>query len=187
MQVSGRIAEVTHDGVLLAVDEPLPRLAPHIRFGVEIFGQTGLSHFHSLAAAPVEVGATCLKLALPDKVETVQRRRFARAHFSGEVIYQLVHHGRALQAAKGFGIDLSAGGLRMATTTPVREGQELLLHFETPDGRAYRGITSRVVRVESANGRCIAACRFEALGETQEAALVQAVFRLQLRNAAMIR
>lgn len=183
-QVNGRLAEVRPDALIVEVDGPLPRLESHIRFGVELFSPTGLMHFYSRPAAPVEAGAEQVTLVLPDKLETVQRRRFARTPYSGEVLYQSIHKGKPLPGGKGLGIDLSAGGLKMSTTTPLKEGQELLLHFQTPDGRVYRSIPSRVMRLEHQGSRYAVACRFEGLTEVQEAALVQAVFRMQVRSAA---
>ncbi|MFZ5827127.1 MAG: PilZ domain-containing protein [Bacillota bacterium] len=183
-QVNGEIEEVRTGGLVLAVDSPLPPLEPHIRFGVEVFTPSGMVQFQARPAAPVEEGSTRLFLALPGRVETVQRRRFARAPFSGDITFQLVQAGKPLPSiGKGTGVDLSGGGLKLVSPTPLRQGQELLVSFQTPDRRSHRGILARVVRVEPQAGQYAIACRFEALGEAEEAALVQAVFRMQVRSA----
>lgn len=186
-QAHGRLVEVTPQSLRIEVDGRLPHLEASIRFGVELFGPTGLVHFFGRLTGRVEEGATSLTLALPEKVEMVQRRRFARAPFSGEIHYQPLLKGKPGPLQTGIAIDLSAGGLKMSTTSPLKDGHELLIHFRTPDGRAYQGIPSRVVRMDHQGDRFTLACRFEALTEVQEAALVQAVFRMQLRSAAASR
>lgn len=183
-QVSGRIDEVHINGVLLSLDAPLPRLEPHIRFGVEVFRPSGMVQFQAGSATPVEEGSDSLLLRMPEKVEIVQRRRFARAPFSGDVTYQLVQDGKPLPSSgTGIAVDLSAGGIKMITPTPLRQEQEILISFQTPDRRTHRGIAARVVRAQPQAGQYVVACRFEALGEAQEAALVQAIFRMQVRSA----
>lgn len=183
-QVDGRIEEVRTGGVVLSLGRQLPFVEPHIRFGVEVSTPSGMVQFQARPGATVEEGSTSLFLALPDKVEAIQRRRFARAPFSGDIAYQLVQAGKPLPAGgKGIGIDLSAGGMKMVTGSPLRRSQELLVSFQTPDQRSHVGIAATVVRVEPQAGQYAIACRFEALGEAEEAALVQAVFRMQVRSA----
>lgn len=183
-QVNGTIEEVRTGGVVLSLGDQLPFVEPHIRFGVEVFTPSGMVQFQSRPVAPVEAGSTSLLLALPDRVETVQRRRFARAPFSGDIAYQLVQGGKPLPSGgKGIGVDLSGGGVKMVTASPLRKGQELLVSFQTPDRRNHRGIVATVVRAEPRAGQYNIACRFEAMGEAEEAALVQAVFRMQVRSA----
>ncbi|MFZ5815608.1 MAG: flagellar brake protein [Bacillota bacterium] len=183
-ELTGRLQEVRPEGLLLETAAPLPPVAPHIRFGVQIFGPTGLTQFHTRAGGPVEAGKNSLLLALPERITTMQRRRFIRVPFSGEIAYQLLQNGKPLASGgTGTGIDLSAGGVKLLVKSPLRPEQELLISFTTPDGRSYRGLRSQVVRVERQAGQYAAACRFEGLSEAREAALVQTVFRLQMRSA----
>lgn len=184
-QVNGVIEEVRPNGLVVSVERKLPHLEGHIRFGLEIFAPAGLVNFQVRLVEPVVEGSESLFLALPKTVETVQRRRFARVPFSGDITFQHVHAGKPLlKTGEATGVDLSAGGLKMVTSSMLRPDQELLVSFQTPDGRTYRGIATRVLRVERVAGKYAAACRFERLSEAQEEALVQSVFRIQVRSAS---
>lgn len=50
-QATGRITAIRPDGLELGLDTRLPRLEPHVRFGVEVYGPAGLVQFSVRAAA----------------------------------------------------------------------------------------------------------------------------------------
>lgn len=184
-QVPGFLERATTAHVALGLAAPLPALDPRTRFGVEVLSGPGILRFQSTAAKPVEQGATRVELELPRQVESVQRRKFSRAPMSVPVAFAPAHSDSQEQpppSGIGQGMDLGAGGLRMVTQVPLKWGQYLFVSFNPPDGSVFRGLQSKVVRVQTDGLRCHVGLQFIDLNAQQEAQLVQTVFRLQVRG-----
>jgi hypothetical protein len=187
-QLSGFIEDVRTTSLALGLTAPLPRVSPKIRYGVEVMVGPGIQRFQTVAYRPATEGDIRIELALPRQIESVQRRKFSRAPFSTAVAFSPDPARETAPAPTQSGVgqatDLSAGGLRLVTTTPLKYGDQLFVSFHTPDGLAYRGLPSRVVRVASDGLRYTVGLHFADLDEPTENSLAQSVFKLQLRGVA---
>lgn len=188
-QLPGFVEEVSPGAITLGLAAPLPTLEQGHPFMVEVLAGPGVLRFQTSAAAPVGAGETRLFAALPRQIETVQRRMHSRAALCAQVLFSSAGpRSDPLPAAGAQGVgqtlDLSATGLRMTTSAPLRVGQLLYISLNTPDGTAYRGIGARVARAHQDEGRCTAALAFTGISAEIENDLVRTVYRLQMRNLA---
>lgn len=184
-QVSGFIELVTPAGITLGLAAGLPQLEPKTRYGVEVMTGPSIIRFQTTAHSQPALGTTRLDLALPRQVETVQRRKFSRAPVSMPVAFsQGLAQSSGGQGGLGHALDLSAGGLRFVTQTPLKYGDQLYVSFNTPDGTPFRGLAGKVVRSLPDGTKFAVGIQFTDLTVALETQLVQAVFRLQLRGPA---
>lgn len=185
VQMPGFIEDVRTASLTLGLAAPMPKVQPRARFGVEVMSGPGIQRFQSTAYRQIMEGDSRIELTLPRQVESIQRRKFSRAALNTAVAFS-PDPGQAMsqpvQGGVGQTIDLSAGGIRFVTTTPMRFGEEVYLSFHTPDSAAYRGLTARVVRVQTDGIRYTVAVQFTHLDEEAENSLAQSVFKLQLRS-----
>lgn len=193
-EVPGFIEEVSAACLTIGLAAPLPALGRQTCLGVEVLAGAGIVHFQTTVIHPVLMGETRLEVALPRQVETVQRRMFSRIPVTVQVVFtRMPGAGDGIGSdadsseVNGLGqtLDLSAGGLRLVTQTPLRPGHRLFLSFTLSDGAAFRGVAARVVRARHDEGRWTAALSFSDLSSQMEGDLIQALSRLQLRNPAL--
>ena len=186
-QLSGFIELVSTASLTLGLAAGLPRQDPKTRYGVEVMSGPSILRFQATAHRPPEAGTVRLELALPRQVETVQRRKFSRAPVHMAVAFS-PGLGRDSPSAGhgglGHSLDLSAGGLRFITQTPLRYGDQLFVSFNTPDGTAFRGLAAKVVRAQPDGTRFTVSLQFSDLEDAVESLLAQTVFRLQLKGPA---
>ena len=184
---SGFIESVSGSSLTLSLAGQLPELDVRTRFGVEVMSGPGILRFQTVAVRAPGSGATRLVLMLPRQIESVQRRKFSRVAVATAVAYSLAQpSGESVVPTGGIGqlMDLSAGGLRFHTQTPLKHTQAISVSFNTPDGAVYRGLTARVVRVHEEQTRYVVAGQFLDLPEAVSEQLVQTVFRLQIKGLA---
>jgi len=90
------------------------------------------------------------RLARTGEIERVQQRNYVRLPVNLEVGYaQPPEKNRSPRYKKGYAVDLSGGGMRLALNEPVLPGRTLLLKFTLPLRRGAKEIaaTGRVVRL----------------------------------------
>jgi len=181
--MKGTLEEVTPGGLRLTLERFLPQIEdPSMLVLVEVAGPAGPVRFRCPIAQPVVAGTATLFLSLPEKIEQIQRRHFARAPFSGTITYDQLSGIKRFGRGQAIGVDLSGGGLKMVGPMALAQDQEILLSFDLPGGRPCTDIRATVIRVYRQGDQWAMACRFEGLSGPQEAALVQAVFRMQVRS-----
>lgn len=185
-EIAGFLEAVDGGSVAVGLAAPMPRVLEGTRFGVEVQTGQGIVRFHTEATQLPPPGGQQVSLKLPRQVESVQRRKFSRATVNAPIVFaRSTLHPSSAPAVSGSGhtLDISAGGLRFVTTTPMIHNQYIFVTFNTPDGVAYRGLEGRIVRVISGDGRHTIALQFTHLAHETESDLVQTVFRLQLDPA----
>lgn len=136
-------------------------------------------HRFSSPVISIAAAGTWVQVAMPRQVESVQRRQYTRVRVSA----QLVFARDGGESGHGQTLDLSPGGLRFSTTTPLEAGHRLFLSFTTPDGASFRGIEAVVVRAHTNSERITVAVQFGVLEPQQENDLVTTLLRLQGRPA----
>jgi hypothetical protein len=185
-ELPGFVETLTPACITLTLTGALPRLHHRTRFGVEIMAGPGILRFQAVPYVPPEAGAQRVQLTLPRQIESVQRRKFSRVAMTTAVAFTVAQDqpGAVHQSGIGQSADLSAGGMRFTTPTPVHYGQSLMLSFNTPDGVSYRNLPGRVVRAQPGGGRHNAVVTFYGLDEHDEDQLVHTVFKLQLKGLA---
>jgi hypothetical protein len=184
-QIPGFVEAIGSTSLTLGLAAPLPRLESRTRFGVEVMAGPGILRFQSSAFSPAEERATRLELTLPRQIESIQRRKFSRAPVSMAVAFANASDSPAQGGASGgvgHSLDLSGGGMRMTTPTPLVPRQRLYLSFNTPDDASYRGLSAKVIRSQSNGSHQIAALQFVGLEAATESQLVRTVFRLQVKS-----
>lgn len=186
-QLPGFIERVSTSGVTLGLAAGLPMHDPSTRYGIEVMTGPSIVRFQSTAHHLPDPGTTRLELALPRQVETIQRRKFSRAPVHMAVAFSPgfgPDSPCAGQGGLGHALDLSAGGLRFITQTPLKFGDRLYVSFNTPDGSAFRGLAAKVVRSQPDGPRFTVSMQFTDLDSDVENQLVQTVVRLQLGGPA---
>lgn len=188
-EMAGIVEEVTASQLTVTLAAPLPGLLPDTRFGVQFLTGNGVLRFHSTAAVPPETGASVVHLRLPRRIESIQRRQFSRAKLSAQVVFAPAPatqpDGRIPPGGNGLTVDLSAGGLQFITNAALSPGHRIYLSFGLPNGIMHRGLEAKVLRVTGDGPRSVVSVKFVNLTESDEAELVQSVFRLQLRGPVM--
>lgn len=189
LHVPGFLEEVASSRLTLGLAAPLPRLEAETGVEVEIPSSVQVLRFQTSLLDGVETGETRIQVAIPRRVETVQRRLFSRATLSVQVVFTRPLSGEPdhpILSGLGQTLDLSPGGLRMVTSVPLRRGDTLYLSFTTPDGLTYRGMESLVTRCETGDRHRTVAVSFTDLPQALEEDLMATVYRLLLRNPAVL-
>jgi len=183
----GFLEEVTASGLTIGVAAPLHSSERSVHFGVEVLAGSGILRFFAQARQPVAAGETRVSLVIPRQIETVQRRKFSRIRSAFPVVFapaEALSPSGVQPSGQGHALDLSAGGLRLTSSQPLREGLLLFLSFLAPDGTSFRGLEGKVARVQPDGPRTVAVVQFTNLTPDMESGLVQTVFRLQLGSPA---
>ncbi len=182
----GLLEDVRASFLSIGVAAPVPRLPDQARFGVEVMIGPGILRFQTTAYESPTAGATRLRLKLPDRVETVQRRQFTRTPVRMPVIFAPAGTEGHASGSSGVGqaLDLSAGGLRLEVPAAIPAGRELYVSFNSPDGASYRGIRARVVRCRTEVNRSEIVLKFLDLPEEIAQDLARTVFQLQMKGPA---
>ncbi|MBR5229993.1 MAG: PilZ domain-containing protein [Firmicutes bacterium] len=125
-----------------------------------------------------------LDFSIEYKEETIQRRRDIKVKISEEVTALLYHpiiSSKFIKTFKGEIMDISASGIRIATTEEMEVNQEFSFFFP-PIGENEK-LTARIVRIQDErDGRKGYGCILKGLKKNQEYELRQFVYKEQLQQ-----
>jgi len=182
----GTLDEVAARTLRIGLVIPAPEMPLGAKVMVEIQDGQFLLRFATWLVNPVNGGATRLETALPQQVESIQRRQFSRQRMNTSILYAQDAPCSSKQEKTGLGqiVDVSPGGLRMIAQNPLSVGQRVFLSFTLADGASFRGLTGQVVRCIMDGARPVVAVRFEALTPPVEVELFQALTRQTYKSPA---
>lgn len=180
VQADGHLRLAGAQSLTLELDTDLPPLDPRTRFGVYAAGKQGLVRFQSCMTAPPEPGSRILTLARPESVQVLQRRRFPRVPLAVPLLFRCQDTW-----GEGIPLNLSSGGLAFQAAAPLARGAAIVLELRAAatEARDLQDVRARICRCrQQPGGPWEIAVQFVELTAAQEAALVQLVWKSQIRH-----
>lgn len=158
-------AELTIDCV-----DAVPTLSEGSPLAVEAMVRGVQTWFSTHLVTAVRRSAPQLRLRVPEKVQTVQRRQHPRIDFEAPVHLVLKRTGQVVQGTLR---DLSAGGASIRIPAPVVAGEVLQLVFKLGSGLFFENLEGHVLRsAPLPDGSAVVGLQFRCSQE-QQALLAQ--------------
>ncbi|MFZ5817402.1 MAG: PilZ domain-containing protein [Bacillota bacterium] len=169
-RVHGVLTVVRQTGLTVECVDSVPGTPEGAPLALEAMTRGLQTWFHTNLAATARPGALQLQLALPQKVQTIQRRQFPRVDFHARVHLVVKATGRVVEGALR---DLSAGGASIRLSGEVGPGEIVQLMFSLGSGLFFESLTGEILRCHRGpDGSSIVGMRFQCSAE-QQALLAQ--------------
>jgi c-di-GMP-binding flagellar brake protein YcgR len=108
---------------------------------IQIPGQTGIVLFTTKVVGLRRDAIPLIALALPDKVERIERRSFVRLPLLLESsLAEVLEDGKEPVWTRGQMLDISGGGLRIAVRRNLKKGARVMVSFSLPIGSGKEAI-----------------------------------------------
>ncbi|MDN5293814.1 MAG: hypothetical protein PWQ91_1798 [Eubacteriales bacterium] len=147
-----RIEEISDRVILLAAPIKKGRVLP-VETGTPVevcFARQNCFYcFASVVSGMVREKVPLVVVQKPEKIERVQRRRFVRFEVRLPVKFYLLdnQYNPLPPQLEGFTVNISGGGILLATEAEVKIGDQLQLEIAFPDGTIIEAV-GRVVRLQ---------------------------------------
>jgi c-di-GMP-binding flagellar brake protein YcgR len=161
------------------------------QLNVQIAGQTGIVLFTTKVLGWRRDAIPLIALALPEKVERIERRSFVRLSVLMEAsLAEIPEPGKEAVWTRGQMLDISGGGLRIAVHRPIKKGAHVMVSFTLPIGAIKEAITAEgeVMRIleTSQSGTQQVGVEFANLATKYQDAIIRFIFE-KLKEAGRMR
>lgn len=180
VQIDAVLRTIAQGKLTLELQSGLMAVGPHTRFGIFAQGKLGLVKFQATLAEPYSIGSRILTLTLPDKVDTIHRRRFHRVSIGGGVTCH--YNGTDI---RGDHANLSAGGVGFQAPVAMELDAVVSVSFSAPppERESFTNLPARVRRcIGKGAGSWLIGVQFTEHDLAQELALVKLVWRIEFRR-----